>query len=149
MDRRAPRGTRFQFRFSEIGTEMTLLSALDDLVIRTLAVVPGRLQKLQYLAGLRGESGAYEHWGLEKVHGSEAARHALAEAHSSLFIELLRTPLGKIRAEGSFGASGSPLQGATSRMLVPGDLKGGSQRHFNSVLAALEALSRAKIRPAA
>ncbi len=129
---------------------MTLFSALDDLVIRTLAAIPGRVQKLQYLAGLRDQSGAYEHWGLEKVHGSKAARQALAEAHSMVFIELLRTPLGEIRGEAGVEASGLPARGATSQMLVPADLKGGSQRHFNSVLAALEALSHApKIRPAA
>src|SRR5438132_14255243 len=74
---------------------MTLLSALDDLLVTTLAAVPGLLTKLEYLSGLRG-MGGYSHWGMVRVHGEEATREALAEAHGMVISEILRMPLSKL-----------------------------------------------------
>ncbi len=130
---------------------MTLLSALEDFSADTLRAVPGVLQRLRYVAGLRDASGTYQHWGLERIHGSGPARRAMAEAHSLVFLELLRTPLRQIQREISLEElrSLTPASGQGSR-LIPANLKGGAARHFNSALAALEALARSETsRPAA
>ncbi len=131
---------------------MTLLSALDDLLANTLSAVPGLLHRLRYLAGLRDENGAYKHWGLEKVHGSLTAQVALAEAHSLIFLEVLRTPVSRIRAEVSTEELSlvGHHEGGQAQELMPDDLRGGSRRHFRSVLVALDALVRSeRNRPAA
>ena len=129
---------------------MTLLSINDDLVYTTLRAVPGLLGRLRYVAGLRDVDGRYSHWGLERVYGQPAARRALAEAHLSLFLQVLRTPLRELRddlvqvaaAEGEKpGACVAALK-ANLPALLPPELGGGSARHFSSVLEALSSLGR-------
>ncbi|MGH9538970.1 MAG: hypothetical protein ACRD3H_13675 [Terriglobales bacterium] len=123
-------------------------SPLEDLLGTTLAGVAGIVGKIEYVASLRGPSGAYSHWGLSRTYGELAAQQALAEAHRMLFLKVLRTPLRQLRDDVmlSSGAlqktAGEYLEGFQKRMpgLLPQDLNGGSARHFNSVLHALSVL---------
>ncbi len=132
---------------------MLLLSPQDDFVLNTLAAVPGVLAKLHYIAGLRSSAGAYRHWGLEQVHGEAAAAQAIAHAHTDAWIQVLRTPLPalwqELRQLQDHSEVHSPsdyLRDLTAQVngMVPEGMAGGSLRHFNSILSALAALSRAR-----
>jgi hypothetical protein len=130
---------------------MTLHSALEDLQKTTMKAVAGGLSKLEYLAGLRGREGSYEHWGLARVYGNLAARRALAQAHRSLLSKVLATPIRKLvdEVEQSSGVAGLPPAtyvdqlAASSQNLLPPGPGAGSARHLNSVLHALSSLLRA------
>src|SRR5690242_977289 len=134
---------------------MSLLSALDDLLQRTLSVFPGLLSKLEYLASLRHpETGVYSHWGLSRVHGDLDAQSAMEEAHGLLISEILQTPLRKLMddAVACGAAQGEDAEDyledllERSSVLLPQQLGGGSTRHFSSVLHALSALAHSQQR---
>src|SRR3989442_5089633 len=72
---------------------MTLKSALDDVLKTTLAAVSGIIGKLEYIAGLRDGNKKYTQWGLQRLHGEEDTKQALAEAHRLFFLKFLREPL--------------------------------------------------------
>ena len=137
-------------RVSEIGTVMVLLSAYEDLVLRTFPSLPGLIGRLDYVAGLRGEAGEYEHWGLSQAHDLRAAQAAFARAHTELWLEVLRTPVTKLQQDllATVSEKGQePLDYVEQlvqrgKVLVPGNLGGGSVRHFNCVLLTLSSLSR-------
>jgi hypothetical protein len=126
-----------------------LTSAFEDFSNTTLRIVSGTLGKLIYLAGLREADGEYKHWGLARRHGDKAANATIAAAHSDIFSQILRTPLPSLwdevkllsldqgRDEIEFvNEIRQQGQGA-----IPSDLRGGSRRHFNSVLLALSSLA--------
>ena len=128
---------------------MSLFSALEDFLKTTVSRVPGRWNKLVYVAGLQHE-GRYRHWGLERVHGEQAVQSALQELHHSLFLEVLRTPLPELFEDAEQSASEQELEadaylrdlGTRNRSLLPADLGGGSARHLNAVLLALSRLAQ-------
>jgi len=135
---------------------MNLLSAREDLCYRTLGVFGGALQKLAYLAGLRGRPGDYRHWGMSKTYGELNAAAAMAEAHTQVWLELLRTPIPELLRQMSEMETTTLLavieEVRNYRALsYPADRSGGGIRHFNSILLALECLSRSMdaTRPAA
>ena len=72
---------------------MALKSAYDDLRQRTLGKVAGLWGKLFYLADRRSPDGAYQHWGFERLHGTETAQDTFSRAHHSLIGTILRTRL--------------------------------------------------------
>lgn len=129
-----------------------ILSPAEDFSGRTLAAVPGVLGKLEYVSGLRSDSGTYPHWGLTRTYGEATANQTVAGAHADLFIEVLRTPLSKLAEEMQRQAAERGLKTAdyTAAMaqlgerLIPQSLRGGSQRHFSSVLRSLSALANAQ-----
>ena len=131
---------------------MTLLSVDDDFAYTTLRAIPGLLAKLRYVAGLRGEDGQYVHWGLARVYGEPAAQRALAEAHVSLFLQVLRAPLRELAedvrqmaaVEGEKPAACAAGLKESLPQMLPARLGGGSARHLSSVLEALSTLSRSK-----
>ncbi len=130
---------------------MTILSAKDDFWCRTLATFLGPMSRLEYVVGLRQDSGVYSHWGMGRSHGEAAANQAIAGAHSQIFVDTLRTPLSRLAEEMRSLASEHEtdvsefMRELESRgeALVPQSLNGGSKRHFNSILKALSALARA------
>jgi hypothetical protein len=72
-------------------------AAYDDLCQRTLAKVPGDLNRLIYLASMRDyNSGRYHHAGLAGQFSEEAAREALETAHRELFWKLTTSPLEEL-----------------------------------------------------
>jgi hypothetical protein len=127
---------------------MVLLSAFDDLVARTLGAFPGPLSKLAYIGNLRGSTGDYHHWGLSRRHGELETGTAIANAHSQVWLEVLRLPLPKLFAELESETEASDLASRIENWrslecgLTPSDTAGGTQRHFNSILLALSLLSR-------
>jgi len=128
---------------------VTLLAIKDDFFERTLARIPGVLGKLGYVAELR-ENGRYTHWGLERIYGEEGMQRAVTEVHRGLFLQVLRTPLRRLLEDATRSAVAqrtdvrqyleTVLQ--DPRSLVPVNLGGGSEAHFNSVVAALWSLLR-------
>jgi hypothetical protein len=128
--------------------EMTLNSALEDLRATTLKAISGSLRKLEYLAGLRDSSGAYAHWGLERVHGELAASRAIEEEHRQLLSRILSTPVQRLLVdveESSERAGMSPAGYVEclirDRRLLPPQPGAGAERHLNSVLQALSNLA--------
>ena len=116
---------------------MRFRSAKEDVEVTTLAALRSAPARLDYVAGLRSGE-AYEHWGLEKVHGREAAQAALAETHRDLTAALLREPLAQIfdvaeRAE-IFERPASELLPAQTDPLLAA--------HFSLVWDALGAVAR-------
>jgi hypothetical protein len=127
---------------------MTLYSALDDFQERSLRSVSGLLRRLIYVIGLRSSDGSYSHWGLERVHGSVAARDAVALAHKRLVTAILRMPLSKLLEDARVLQLAEENQGKDwladlnrqrAQALPPGP-GAGTERHFNAVLAALSSL---------
>jgi hypothetical protein len=130
---------------------MALLSALEDLLSRTLAAIPGLLGRLEYLSSLKLE-GRYGHWGLARVHGEGAAQRAMVDAHNLLLGEVLQTPLEMLAedSEAACAAQGretptylEELQNKPG-LLPDGTLGPATTRHFSSVLSALSALTKAQ-----
>ena len=135
---------------------MTLKSALDDLSRSTLRAISGCLQRLEYLAGLRGRKEGYSHWGFGKVHGESAANKALSEAHKNAVSQVLSTPLSKLLAdvEHSTAAEGQNTKkylenlSEKGNVLLPSDPGPGAARHLSSVLHALLGLEKHRDRNA-
>jgi hypothetical protein len=68
--------------------------AAQDLRRRTLAAMPGALDRMLYLASTRDyNTGAYYHEGLASRFGEEAACEALSDCHREAFEELVFSPL--------------------------------------------------------
>ncbi len=128
---------------------MTLLAIKDDFFERTLSKIPGLFGKLGYLAELR-EQGRYVHWGLERIYGEEGLQRTMAEVHRGLFLQVLRTPLRQLLEDVTRSAAAQRsdvrqyLQALlrAKRSLAPPNLGGGSEAHFNSIVAALLSLLR-------
>ncbi len=131
---------------------MTLFSAFEDFVLRTLGALPATWSKLDYVAGLRRDDGGYSHWGLERTHGPEAMRGALSAAHRELFLGVLRTPLAQLLDDARRAAAHQDLDTvaylaaltARSAALLPEDQGGGSGEHLSLVLDALASLVRGR-----
>jgi hypothetical protein len=123
---------------------MILLSPLEDFVLKTLATLSGSCSKLAYIGSLR-KNDHYEHWGLTRTYGAPAAGAAISEAHTQVWLEVLRTPLRKLAEEPAcvITAEEELKREAEGRAaLTPANPGGGSKRHFNSILLALSLLSR-------
>ena len=78
---------------------MTLFSAQEDLQETTLKAISGCLRKLEYVAGLRGQEGKCEHWGLVRVYGEAASNRALAEVHGQELSRVLSTPIRNLETD--------------------------------------------------
>jgi hypothetical protein len=135
---------------------LALLSPSEDLARRTLAALRGKLEKLNFLAGLRADETRYEHWGLARTYGAEAAQQAMAEAHQRAFLEVLSSPLPELDGEAAQAEERPP--GATLppdkpgaeqalRHLAPADTGGGLLSHLKLTLETLWLLARHR-RPA-
>ena len=133
---------------------MALKSAYDDLRQTTVEKIPGTWGRLKYVAGLRGSTGSYDHWGFERTHGPGAAQEAFAKVHKRLVNTILQTRLSSLQedlgqsshADGASPTSyASTLNESLSRLLPSGCPKE-SQLHLISVLQTLAFLA---VRPSA
>jgi hypothetical protein len=129
---------------------MTLKSALEDVKRTTLSAVSGLLAKLAYLACLRRGSDRYAHWGVESVHGEEAAERAFNTAHTEVVAELLQTPIAVLEQDleisraataASAAAYVKDLRDHFDDLLPVGRRNSPAAVHLNSVLAALSTLT--------
>jgi hypothetical protein len=120
------------------------LSASEDFKLRTLSEIPTLLEKLVYLASLRPEGGAYEHWGMNRTHGWADALVAMADAHTDLFREALSTEVAAIARDlDSCGDRRQLLAHLAEAGVMPANLGGGSERHWQYLLKTLSALASA------
>src|SRR5271155_3156285 len=125
---------------------MRLKSAIEDFETNTLSAIPGLLGRLSYVGRLQDGNGTYDHWGLAKVYGYDAAQCAIRTSHRILLSEVLKKPLAVLLkdvltscsnehlAEGEFLASLALAQPA------PKPLSPAALAHLRSVLSALSAL---------
>jgi hypothetical protein len=126
-----------------------LITATTDF-LRTLSAVPGHWGKLRYLLGLRESKEHYHHWGLERVHGREAAHNAIRESHESVVVEILRTPLRDLvdDAELSSGETRQPAGEFVDELArdeqncLPPQADPAPRKHFSSAVRAVKALLR-------
>ena len=117
---------------------MTICSAYEDFCAHTLSALGGVWQRLRYVAELRAPDGRYQHWGMARTFGDGATQRTLAQAHTELFLEILRMPLRRLAGDASIAES----TGRSS--YLPANLEGGTPEHFNSIVSALAALSEAR-----
>jgi hypothetical protein len=101
------------------------------------------------MAELRSSDGKYDHWGHRRVHGDVRSQEALARTHSELYLEVLRTPIAELAKEGGAPDNDPPTSGRDrfkdgNRRMVPENQRGGSSRHFNSVVLAVSLLGEAE-----
>jgi hypothetical protein len=130
---------------------MSIFSVDEDFVRNTLDAIPGLWGKLRYVSSLRkGDDGRYEHWGLMRKYGENAAEKSIRGIHRELALRILRMPLRELMKETAGGAAQSeiPLREFVTRLiaeqnlLLPNDLGGGSARHFTTVVEALSCLTQ-------
>lgn len=125
---------------------MPLLSPVEDFLIRSLGPLSGVLSRLNFMAELRTETGSYEHWGMAQKYGEGIAKNALSEAHSRVWIELLRTPIRMIEHDlikeecKTYGVE--RLFDELSAAAIPANKLGGSARHFHLIAETLAILRR-------
>ena len=127
---------------------MPLRSAVADFEDTTLAAIPGLLRKLHYIAGLRDGRGNYSHWGMERVHGQDAARRAIRVAHSAVLSQVLRTSLRVLdqdlrRSVASGQVTEHELLASLEKLAsqaLPDGAVAASEKHLTAVLHALSAL---------
>ena len=129
---------------------MTLLSAREDVLLRTLAAVSGIPRKLAYVAGLRNADMRYEHAGLSRAHGEVAVQRTVHQIHTELFQECLRTRLRELVAQVAApedepeGADPLTVAAAQLTQAHPAGCTAAEARHFNSTVVALRELGAAQ-----
>jgi hypothetical protein len=126
---------------------MRLRSANEDFEANTLHAVPGLLGKLCYVGTLHNGDGRYEHWGLTKIYGQDAAGVAIGGSHKSLISKVLKTPLSQLLDDVRSSSAGRHLnalefirQLRSELALLPKAPSPAAEIHFKSVLHALSAL---------
>ncbi len=125
----------------------SLRSANEDFS-GTLSKLSNVLARLAFVCSLRKTRTRYRHWGLTRTHGQRDAQEALAEAHSSALIALLRTSVRDLwqlvrRREPSV-AQVQELEQERPKMLVPADLRGGSSWHLRATLITVREFEQAE-----
>ena len=127
---------------------MRLKSALEDFAANTLGAVPGLLGRLSYVGRLRDGNatgnGRYEHWGLAKVYGDDAAQCAIRASQRALLSEVLKKPLAVLLKDVPESCSNEHLTEreflASLTHCPPKPLSPAALAHLRSVLSALSAL---------
>ena len=123
-------------------------SAIEDFEANTLGAVPGLLGRLSYVGRLRdGDAtgnGRYEHWGLAKVYGDDAAQCAIRASHRALLSDILKKPLAVLLRDVPKSSSNEHLTEkeflASLMQSPPKPLSPAARAHLRSVLSALSAL---------
>lgn len=127
-----------------IRKKMRLKSALEDFEANTLGAVPGLLGRLSYLGRLHDGKGTYEHWGLARVYGPDAAQGALRASHRVLLSDVLKKPLTALLKDVAASCSNEHLTERefldSLRHSPPKPLSPAALAHLKSVLSALSAL---------
>lgn len=122
---------------------MRLKSAVEDFEANTLRAVPGLLGRLSYVGRLRDGEGQYEHWGLARVYGDDAAQRAIRASHRVLLSDVLKKPLAALLKDVLASCSNEHLTEAeflASLSQAPKPLSPAARAHLRSVLSALLAL---------
>lgn len=124
---------------------MRLKSAREDFEANTLSAVPGLLGRLSYVGGLHEGDGTYDHWGLAKVYGDDAAQRAIRASHKGLLYEVLKKPLAVLLNDVPASCANEHLTEreflASLTQSPPNPLSPAAMAHLKSVLSALLALA--------
>ena len=123
---------------------MRLKSAREDFEANTLGAVAGLLGRLYYVGGLHDGNGTYDHWGLARVYGDDAAQSAIRASHRVLLYEVLKKPLAVLLKDVPASCANEPLTEreflAALTQSPPKPLSPAALAHLRSVLSALSAL---------
>jgi len=127
---------------------MRLKSANEDFEANTLGAIPGLLGRLSYVGRLRDLNatgpGRYEHWGLAKVYGEDAAQCAMRASHRGLLSDVLKKPLAVLLKDVPESSSSEHVTEkeflASLLQSPPKPLSPAALAHLRSVLSALSAL---------
>ncbi len=127
---------------------MRLKSALEDFEANTLGAVLGLLGRLSYVGRLHDGKGTgtgrYEHWGLARVYGDDAAQSAIRASHRVLLSEVLKKPLAVLLKDVPASCANEHLTEseflAALAQSSPKPLSPAVRAHLASVLSALSAL---------
>lgn len=123
---------------------MRLKSALEDFEANTLGAVPGLLGRLAYVGGLHDGKGTYDHWGMAKAYGDDAAQGAIRASHRVLLSEVLKKPLAVLLKDVLASCANEHLTEkeflASLTHPLPKPLSPAAVAHLRSVLSALSAL---------
>lgn len=123
---------------------MRLKSAREDFETNTLSAVPGLLGRLSYVGRLHDGKGKYEHWGLAKVYGDDAAQCAISASHRILLSDVLKKPLAVLLKDALASCSNEHLTEKELLVMLekssPTHLSPAARAHLESVLSALSAL---------
>src|ERR1035441_10175347 len=130
---------------------MRLKSAREDFETNTLGAVPGLLGRLSYVGRLQDGKGKYEHWGLAKVYGDDAAQGAISAAHRILISEVLKKPLGELLKDVVTSCANEHPKEKESvvslRQAAPRPLCAAARGHLKSVMNTLSGLLRTGMIP--
>ena len=130
---------------------MRLKSALEDFEANTLGAVPGLLGRFSYVGKLHDGNGTYDHWGLAKVYGGDAAQCAIRASHRGLLSEVLKKPLAVLLNDVRASCSSEHLTEseflASLTHCPPKPLSPAALAHLRSVLSALSALVESRNNP--
>src|SRR5271154_6996 len=123
---------------------MRLKSAHEDFETNTLRAVPGLLARFFYVGSLHEGDGTYDHWGLAKVYGDDAAQKAMRSSHRIVLSEILKKPLAVLLKDVQTSCS---IEHLTEREFLaalarssPKPLSPAVRAHLGSVLNALSML---------
>jgi hypothetical protein len=121
---------------------MKFRDAFEDFKSRTLAALPGRLQRLEFLSSFRRDDGTYEHWGMEQEYGQEPAGKAIADVHSEAFLDVVSVDVPTIvtDAEKFLCSDGKPFLDQADHppaSVCPSDTAGGSTKHWEFIRLCL------------
>jgi hypothetical protein len=140
-------------RCSEILNFNPRLNAAEDFMHRTMDVLHGVWSKLNYIRELRKGDGGYEHWGLTRVHGQNAAERAIASVHSDLYLQLLRTPIPELINQLQLSADDVDCTAAELAKhlqqkqpdIIPQELRGATPEHLRFVLLVTNLLEKQSV----
>ena len=123
---------------------MRLKSAFEDFEANTLGVVPGLLARFSYVGRLHDGKGSYDHWGLAKVYGDEAAQKAMRASHRALLSEVLKKPLAVLVNDVLATCSNEQVTEKEFLAMLaessPKPLSPAARAHLEAVVSALSAL---------
>ncbi len=132
---------------------MPLLSALEDLLQRSLSTLPSVWEKLRFVSELR-TGPEYQHWGLEQKFGKKAAQAAMTEAHAGLFNEMVSTKLAELWLAADQAAQRDRMEVAdylrtipTTEESLPGELQGVPPEHLRFVVTNLSRVAHSRSTP--
>ena len=129
-------------------------SAFEDFMKRTLNGLHGVWSKLNYIRELRDSDGRYKHWGLARTYSEEATNEMIADVHSELYLQILRTPLPELFEQLEMSAEDADCSASQlaeqllkqKQRITPSDMRGGAPEHMRSVLLIHDLLSKDRAR---
>jgi hypothetical protein len=119
----------------------TLTERLNENI---LGALEGPFAALSYFSSTKVSEVEYSHWGLEKTYGKEEVQLALRAAHTSVFLNVLKTPIPKLVeeiTESDRRSLSAILKAKEIKALIPSDQGPGSANHLKLVLYVLSCLA--------